>query len=360
MPELPERADVVIVGGGFAGAATAYALGRAGVSDVLVVEREDTCGHHASGRNAAMCRQLTENDRFTELAMRGAAFLRNPPAGFCDVPLVSDSGSVLLCDSDEDIRALMTAAAAIDLPHRRVSIDEVVERCPTLRGVPGAGGVFFPTDGVIDVHALLQGFIAGARRGGARIEVGCEVTGIRDRGDSAEVVTRRGTVHTTCLVIAAGAWVEQLGVAAGSKRARYHPIQRHLYITESIAELDRNAPIVWHVGAEEFYVRPEGSSLLISACDATEVAPCDAQPAPGNLDYLAEKLSAVAPELTCVGIGRVWACLRTFSPAGSPVIGWDDDIGWLFWVAGLGGHGATCSAAVGEAAAAAITSTSRP
>jgi glycine/D-amino acid oxidase-like deaminating enzyme len=50
-------------------------------------------------------------------------------------------------------------------------------------------------------------------------------------------------------------------------------------------------------------------------------------------------------------ITRSWACLRTFTPDRRPVIGWDRRIPWLYWVAGLGGHGATSCAAVGQMAA---------
>jgi D-arginine dehydrogenase len=350
MIELPQRAGVVIVGGGFAGAATAYALGRAGIDDVLILERESTCGYHASGRNAALCRQITENQGFTELAVAGAEFLREPPAEFSEVPLVHVTGSVLTCDDAGHIDELLERAAAHDVPAEAIAVDALIDRWPRLRGVPASGGVFFPSDGVIDVHALLQGFLAGARRHGTRVVVDCEVTGIRDRGDEAEVVTPHGAVRTGCVVIAAGAWAGELGVSAGSRDTVYHPIRRHLYVTEPIADLDREAPFVWHIGADEFYVRPEGSGYLLSACDETEMAPCDARPDPGNVDYLAEKLAAVAPGLVSLGVARAWACLRTFSPSGSPVIGWDEQVSWLFWVAGLGGHGATASAAVGEAA----------
>lgn len=357
-PALPARARVVIIGAGFAGMATAYGLVCAGVHDVLVLEREDTCGYHASGRNAALGRQLTEDDAVTAFAMRGAAFLRHPPAGFSETPLWTQTGSVLLADSAEDIAHLCERATRRDLAHEVLGARELAARWPVLEGVPMAGGVYFASDGVIDVHALLQGYLRGARAGGARVEVSCEVLDIRGAdarpvaGDGRCVVhTTRGDVACDGVILAAGAWVEDLGRRAGARPVHFAPIRRHLFITEAVPGLDREAPFVWHVGAQEFYVRPERTGYLLSGCDETEIPPCDVVAAPGCREALAEKLGTLAPRLAELGIARSWACLRTFAPDRRPVVGWDADLPGLFWVAGLGGHGATGSAAVGRRAA---------
>ena len=357
-PALPARARVVIIGAGFAGMATAYALVCAGVHDVLVLEREDTCGHHASGRNAALGRQLTEDDTVTGFTMRGAAFLRNPPPGFSETPLWAQTGSVLLVDRAADIERLCERARRRELAHEVIEAGALAARWPVLEGVPMAGGVCFASDGVIDVHALLQGFLRGARAGGARVEVGCEVLGIRGAdarpatGDAGcTVSTSRGDVACDCVILAAGAWVEELGRRAGARPVHFAPIKRHLFVTEAVPALDREAPFVWHIGEQEFYVRPERIGYLLSGCDETEIPPCDVVPTPGAREALAEKLGPLAPRLAEIGIARSWACLRTFAPDRRPVVGWDMDLPGLFWVAGLGGHGATGSAAVGKRAA---------
>ncbi|HEY0254399.1 MAG TPA: FAD-dependent oxidoreductase, partial [Kofleriaceae bacterium] len=67
MADLPASANVVIIGGGFAGAATAWALNRLGIADVIVLEREVQLGRYASGRSAGLGRQLTEDDETTAL-----------------------------------------------------------------------------------------------------------------------------------------------------------------------------------------------------------------------------------------------------------------------------------------------------
>jgi glycine/D-amino acid oxidase-like deaminating enzyme len=79
VPELPSSVTVAIIGGGFAGAATAWALRRVGITDVIILEREVALGRFASGRSAGLGRQLAEDDHTTALTVRGAALLRQLP-----------------------------------------------------------------------------------------------------------------------------------------------------------------------------------------------------------------------------------------------------------------------------------------
>jgi D-arginine dehydrogenase len=79
--------------------------------------------------------------------------------------------------------------------------------------------------------------------------------------------------------------------------------------------------------------------------------PCDARVAPAAGVLLGEKLRRIAPWLADLAVARSWACLRTFAADLRPVVGWDPAAPWLFWVAGLGGHGATACPAIGHMAA---------
>ena len=85
----------VIVGAGFAGAATAYHLARQGVADVLVLEQESIPGFHASGRNAAMLRQCIAEPDLTKLALDGAAFIRNLPDGLAGAGAIQEQRLVV-------------------------------------------------------------------------------------------------------------------------------------------------------------------------------------------------------------------------------------------------------------------------
>lgn len=356
MTAHPSSARVVIVGGGFAGLSTASALVRAGITEVVVVEKERTCGYHASGRNAALGRQITEHDAVTELTVRGAALLRTPPPTIADGPLVDGSGSILLVDTEAQKAALVDRADAFGVDCIALDSNQVTARWSRLAGVSSAGGVAFPGDGVIDIHGLLQGLYGSARRGGARVQTGVEVTSIgfsAEGATAATVQTSAGPIDAEVVVIAAGAWATEVGRRAGVDRV-FVPRKRHLFQTERLLVPEKGAPFVWHVGEREFYVRPEGAGLLVSGCDERDDEPSDVDPDDGAVAALAARLSPLAPAVAELGIARTWACLRTFAPNRQFVIDWDANQRSLYWVAGLGGHGATASLAVGERAANAI------
>ena len=355
-PSIPARARVVVVGGGFAGAATAYHLARVGISDVLILERESTCGYHASGRNAGLCRQLNDDDVVTDLAVRGAEFLRQPPAGFSAEPIFRQTGSLLVSAHPIRLDQLCARAARRRLPHERLDRDGLLARWPRLSGLPAAGAVCFPTDGVMDIHALLQGFLGGARAAGAQVELNVEVRKFKRGSEpmSVTIETSRGSVTTSCVVNAAGAWAGEVGRRSGAAALQFTSLQRHLFLTDRVPNLDPQASFFWYVDQDEMYGRPEGHGFLLSSCDATEMAPGDARVLPGAAGELTERLRRLTPWLADLPYTRSWACMRTFAPDRRPVVGWDPKIGWLFWVAGLGGHGATTCSAIGQMAAADI------
>jgi D-arginine dehydrogenase len=351
---LPQRAEIAIVGGGLAGAATAWWLARRDVPDVVVLEREDLLGMHASGRNAGMCRQIADDDRWTALCARGARFLRRPPEGFARRPVLAMTGSLLLADDAATLDALAARARDHEIEHRHLDPAAIAALVPAAAGLPTAGAIHTLTDGIIDTTTLLHGFAGGARRAGARLVIGAEVLDLHERGGAVEVVTARGTLQARLVVCAAGAWAGPVAARAGARDVDFSPIKRHL----SFLAQDRDGPavgdpFVWRVGPAEVYVRNGDDGLIASACDGVRSAPGDLAVDPQAIERLAGRLAA-APRLATRTITATWACQRTFSPEGHPRLGRDRELPWLFWAAGLGGHGATASAAAGEDAAAAL------
>ena len=137
---------------------------------------------------------------------------------------------------------------------------------------------------------------------------------------------------------------------AGAQELPLKPCRRHLFVSPPIAWVDSHWPFVWDV-THDIYFRPEGEGLLLCACDQSVMAPGDPPVDESVKEMLAEKIERFMPALNGVSISRGWAGLRTLTPDGRFVIGWDPQVDNFFWVAGLGGHGMTTSAAVGELAA---------
>ena len=348
MDALPKLVEIAVIGGGLAGLATAWALAERGASDVVVLEREPTLATHASGRNAAMCRALAEDDTWTTWTAAGAAFLRRPPEGFTDHPLVDDRGAVLLA-GPAVARELADRAARFDVRCTPVSTVELMARWPGL--AVARGGLLFPDDGCIDLARLVGGYVRGARRGGARIVTSAAVTAMAPRDGGVELTTGQGTVTARAVVVAAGAWAGEVGALAGAA-VGFESRRRHIFSLAAPAP-GAAAPIVWNVDGDEWYARPAGTEIWASACDNDVVAPGVVEPRREAEPIVRARLPSA---LGTARLVRAWACQRTFAPSGQPVVARDVDRSWLYWVAGLGGHGVTASAAIGRAAAAALQS----
>src|SRR5207244_850214 len=160
------RFEVVIVGGGIAGASLAYFLAERGVSDVLILEREAQPGYHATGRSAATLAELDPITTLHALKILGGRFLRQQPAGFAETPVLLRSG-VMVLFKNEMWDALRAAAPAIEQAGTRLvllSPAQAIARVPALLAERFAGAALLPDDGHIDVHALLWGYLGHAKR----------------------------------------------------------------------------------------------------------------------------------------------------------------------------------------------------
>lgn len=329
--EVPASADVVIVGSGFAGVATAWALARRGVGGALVLEREATLGRFASGRSAGLGRQLAEDDHTTALTVRGAQLARELPAW-------TTTGGVLSFDTDARADEYAARAAKHGIAVESIDRAAVIAHWPRLEGLRIARGLRVPSDGTIDVAGLLKLYAADAK-----IVLGAGATVI----EPGKVTTERGAIAARVIVDATGAWA---GALTGDPKL--DAFKRHVFVMD--AEVAPNTPWLWHLGDGELYARGDAGGLLVSPCDA---APCEA----GHQDpdlvgeaHLRKRLAEADSDLADVAITRRWACQRSFAPDRKMRLGRDPDRPWLVWAAALGGHGATASAAVGERVAEAV------
>lgn len=346
-------AEYVIIGAGFAGAATAYHLARRGIRDILLLEREDKAGVHSSGRNASMIRQVVGDPELTALAREGAAFLRNPPADWPSPIQFEQNGSLLLGSGEVWDRLERDGETA-----RRQGIEvetwsrqKTWERVPVLQGARFDGAVWCPTDGVVNIFSLLTGYLTAATSLGVHLIYDSPVRRFEvTRGRVQGIVTNKGTVKAGTVINAAGPWAGAIAETAGAAAVRLHPFRRHLFVTARMAEVDPHWPFTWDV-THDLYFRPASGGLLLCPCDEDEMAPGIPATEDRVRSLLLEKIRRYFPGLPELNIERGWAGLRTLSDDGRFVIGWDPKLAGFFWVAGLGGHGLTSSYSVGDLAA---------
>ena len=165
----------LIIGAGFAGAATAYHLALGGVKDITILEQEAVAGFHSSGRNAAMVRQVVSDPALAALTREGAAVLRSLPVDW-PVPVDFEQNGSLLLGSGEGWEKLSRdaeTARQMGVGVECWSRDVATEFVPALKGADFDGGVWCPTDGVVDIHALLTGYLKAAQAFGVRVRYGC-------------------------------------------------------------------------------------------------------------------------------------------------------------------------------------------
>lgn len=336
-----QHAEILIVGGGIAGLATAFQLAQRGQKGIVVLDREDLPGFYASGHNAGIGRQLTGKAEHTALTTQGRALL-------AEAGLIDDSGGYLLGAEAEGTAALEQEAKAFGVATTRTPGSPF----PDLNA---AETLHVPSDGIIDIDAMLRHCAEGARSAGVHLQLGCEVSHILPTPDGFEVHTDRGTIHTRLLVNAAGGWAQALGRMAGGLDLAFQPLRRHLVWSNCAYPATR--PWTWWAD-RPLYFRPESGGLLLCACEEQRVPLPPRHQQPESDDQILEDLFGLlrdlAPEQAEAPIARLWCGLRTFSPDRRFCIGFDPKNPRIFWVAGLGGHGMTSGLAVGRLAAEAI------
>jgi D-arginine dehydrogenase len=344
--------DAVIVGAGIAGASCAHAL--APHAKVLLLEREAQPGMHSTGRSAAMFMESYGPAQVRALTRASRAFYEAAPAGFADAPILSPRGALYAAWQGHEA-ALDELHATLDATGSavsRIDADECLRRVPVLRAEDLLGGVFEVDAMDIDVHTLHQGFLRGARRAGATLWTDAELAGADNANGTWQVALadgRRVTART--LVDAAGAWADTVAQRCGVAPLGIQPKRRSAFTFAAPAGLDiRPWPTVANV-QETWYFKPDAGQLLGSPANADPVAAHDV--VPEELD-IATGIAAIEGDttLTIRRPSRTWAGLRSFSPDGELVVGWDARRPAFFWLAGQGGYGIQSAAGAAQLAAA--------
>lgn len=353
-----DQFDVVIVGAGIAGASLAYRLTAEGPGQkrVMLLERESQPGYHATGRSAAMFMETYGTQQIQALTRASRAFYEQPPAGFTDHPLLGERGCLYIASADQRDTLMQSyeAAAAQAGNVQLLDGEQAMARVPCIRPDAVAGGALFEPDARdLDVHALHQGFLAGARRHGAVLRCHADVESGQRSDDGVWTLRLKdgATLRAGVLVNAAGAWADDVARACGVAPVGLQPCRRSAFTFAPPDGVDCSTwPAV--VGIDEsFYFKPDAGQLLGSPANADPVAPHD---------VVAEELDVAtgiyhiesATTLTIRRPSHVWAGLRSFVPDGDMVVGYDEGQPGFFWLAAQGGYGIQSAAGVSALAAA--------
>jgi D-arginine dehydrogenase len=346
--------EVIIIGGGIAGASLAYFLGERGITDCVILERESQPGYHSTGRSAATLVEFDPNPIVQRLKTIGGSFLRNPPAGFADNPLLQHS-QVMFVFRDSMVHQMSGAIARLGsdgVSFEALSRAQAVARVPVLELNESDRAILLRDDGRIDVHELLSSYIRHARRRGAQLRTNCEVRGVMvEDGRCRGVITNSGEVRARWVVDSAGAWAGEIASLAGAAPIALEPRRRTIVTFEPPEHIDVSRWPFVISELDQLYFAPESGGLLLSPMDQEPMRPCDAQPDDMVIAGAIERLGRLAPRLVPRSLKRKWSGLRTFSPDSVPVVGEDRLVHGFFWLAGQQGFGIESSPAIGQIAA---------
>jgi sarcosine oxidase subunit beta len=349
---MKRSADVVIVGGGCMGASVAYHLGRRGVTDVVLIEREKLLGSGSTGRNAGGVRHQFSHAANIRLSLESIALLeRFEDEVGCPIDFHQDGYLFLLSapSSVETFKQNVALQRSLGVDVAWLSGDDAARLAPGLSVDGVIGATFCQRDGIADPNGVTMGFAKAAQAMGATVERDTEVTGvIIDRGRVAGVETTRGAIAAPVVVNAAGP-----GARAVGRMARVDvpvdPYRRHIFIAQPPAGAVVPASKIMVIDFETtFYFHREGAGVLFGMGDPTEPSTFDTTVRWDFLEQATGVAMARLPALADASISHAWAGLYEMTPDANPIIGPVRDVPGFFLINGFSGHGFQHSPAAGR------------
>ena len=346
---------MLIIGAGIAGASLAWRLARAG-RPVVLIEREPQPGMHSTGRSAAMFMESYGPPGVRALTRASRDFYLHPPAGFAEAPLLSPRHALFVATAGQQaaLARMQADLAASGTTMVLLNSELLAQAAPALKPSLFQNALLDEQGYDMDVHALLQGFLRGARQAGARLLTGVQPLRAAHDGQRWRVALSDGNelvAHT--VVNAAGAWADELAALFGAVPIGLQPRRRSAFTFRVPEGVDlARWPMVADVD-EAWYFKPDAGQLLGSPANADPVPPHDVQPEEFDI-ALGIHLIQEATNLRIERPTATWAGLRSFVADGDLVIGFDDACPGFFWLAAQGGYGIQSAAGASLLAASLI------
>ncbi|MGD2058627.1 MAG: FAD-binding oxidoreductase [Anaerolineales bacterium] len=338
--ELPETADVVVIGGGVMGASTAYHLALEGVEEVVLLEKETYFGQGATGRCAGGIRHQFATEVNVKLSNVSLDMLDRLKQETGQDPDLRKCGYLFVLTNDADVASFkrnIEMQRKLDVNVEWLSGDEIRSRLPMMQFPDALAGTYSPNDGLADPNGVVMGYIKGARSLGVKPFTDTEVLDIIvESGKVQAVITAHGRIDTPAVVNAAGPWASLIGKMV-ELELPITPLRRQMLTTTPLPELPTDFPFVIDF-AQSLYFHREGEGILTGMSNPDETPGFDQSI---DEDWEVRAISAAAermPMLESAGRLAGWAGLYEVTPDAHPIFGSTPVDG--FWiVGGFSGHG---------------------
>lgn len=327
--------EVVIIGGGIAGASLGAEV--AAQRRTLIIEAEQYCGYHATGRSAAFWLESYGGPKVAQLSAASRQFLNQPPADFSDRGFLRTRGALHI--SREGWSEIPDGVES-----RRIERAELEMLVPGIRS-EWRHAVLEPGCADIDVAGLHAAYLRQFKRRGGELATDARLLNAEYSKGSWSVALEDGNIlRASVLVNAAGAWADAVAAACGIRTLGIAPKRRTMVQLRIGRSGLRDLPLIDDAQGT-FYFKGEGdSSIWLSPHDEIATDPCDAAPEEIDIATAIDRFEHVV-DWPIERVERSWAGLRTFAPDRLPIYGFDSEERTFFWCVGQGGFGIQTSAA---------------
>jgi glycine cleavage system aminomethyltransferase T/glycine/D-amino acid oxidase-like deaminating enzyme len=361
---LPQRARVVIIGGGVIGTSVAYHLATAGCRDVLLLEQGQlSCGTtwHAAG----LVGQLRATESGTQLVQYSTELYSRLATEVGQDTGFARCGGVIVARTPErmvQLRRTAAAAAAYGLSCEIITPKQAGELWPVMDTAGLCGAIWLPDDGKANPADLTYALAKGARDAGVVIAERTRVTGIRTaRGAVTGVRTASGDIEAEIVVNCAGQWAKQVGAWCGVT-VPLHSCEHFYVVTEQIDGVHRDLPILRDPDGYTYF-KEEVGGLVVGGFEPNAkpwVAP-DELPHPfefgllpedwDHFSLLADEAQLRVPALRTTGIKKMYNGPESFTPDNQFLIGEAPECRNFFVAAGFNSVGIASAGGAGQALA---------
>ena len=261
---LPRHASVVVIGGGVMGCSTLYHLAQAGVSDAVLVERNQlTSG--TTWHSAAQVRALRSTRNLTDLIRYSVSLYSRLEEETGQQTGWINKGSLSIATNEDRLIHIKRQAALAHLFGVRaetVSKEEARERWPLMNADDVVGAVWSPDDGRVSPSDLCAALVKGAKAKGALVFEDTGVTGIMTKNNRiVGVETVNGSITCDAVALCTGLWSRQAGAMAGCEIPVW-PCEHFYLLTKPIDGIEGNLPTLSdHDG--HLYIRDDSGGLLV-------------------------------------------------------------------------------------------------
>ena len=338
--DIPNTAEIVIIGGGVMGASAAYHLAQRGMKNIVLLEKEDFFGQGATGRCAGGVRYQFSTEINVMLSIQSLPMLERFKEEIGQDISYKQCGYLLVATNEGIAKTFehnVKLQNKLGVATQLLSGDDVRRRLPLMKFEDALAGTFNQKDGVVDPNSVVMGYISAAQKMGVKAISGAEVRGITVSGGQVEEVqTSLGPIKTRMVLNAAGPWSSQIGQMAGVSLPVI-PIRRQMFTTNPLKEVPADFPFVIDF-AKSLYFHREGEGLLIGMSNQNEKPGVDQNV---DEDFELVNLEAAIERMPLVENAQRashWAGLYEVTPDAHPIFG-NTNVNGFTVCTGFSGHG---------------------